>query len=120
MRIKSGDGGIMDQQGYIEKMVIPEKTKFNGERDLTEKEMTLYRSEVGKLNWLSRNLIYLIHRYRFNYRWEFDEGDHFVSVFFSFLFFVSFFSFFLSFETFSFFICLFIYLEGGGDGRLRE
>ena len=44
----------MNQQEYIEKMVIPEKTPFKGERDLTEKEMTLYRSEVGKLNWLSQ------------------------------------------------------------------
>ena len=35
-------------------MIIPEKTNFKGERYLTEKEMTLYRSEVGKLNWLNQ------------------------------------------------------------------
>ena len=51
MKIKNEEGRIrLDQQEYIEKMVIPEKTTFKGGRDLTEKEMTLYRSEVGKLN----------------------------------------------------------------------
>ena len=44
----------MDQQEYIEKMVIPKKTTFKGEKYLPEKEMTFHRSEVGKLNWLSQ------------------------------------------------------------------
>ena len=59
MRTKNEEGRIrLDQQEYIEKMVIPEKTTtFKGGRELTEKEITLYSSEVGKLNWLSQQTI---------------------------------------------------------------
>ena len=39
MRIKSDEGGItLDQEGYIAKILIPDKTKFKRERNLTEKE----------------------------------------------------------------------------------
>ena len=38
VRIKSDEGGIrLDQQGYIEKMVIPDKTKFKEKETLQKK-----------------------------------------------------------------------------------
>ena len=44
----------MDQEGYIKRMDIPDKRLYRGQRLLDKGEMTKYRSDVGKLNWLGQ------------------------------------------------------------------
>ena len=55
MRIENEERKInLDQQEYISKMKILKKEQFNGKRNRSGKTMALFRSEKGKLNWLSQ------------------------------------------------------------------
>ena len=48
---------ILNQWGYVNSIREPEARRFNGNRVLSAKELTEYRSVVGQLNWVSLHTI---------------------------------------------------------------
>jgi len=45
----------LNQRGYVSGIKVPEKRGYIGNREMSERELTLYRSLVGQLNWLSNH-----------------------------------------------------------------
>ena len=52
--IEQREGEIsLNQWGYVNSIKEPETRRFSGNRVLTDKELTEYRSVVGQLNWIA-------------------------------------------------------------------
>lgn len=47
----------LDQKKYVESIKEPESRSFEGLRVLKKKELTLYRSVVGQLNWVAQHTV---------------------------------------------------------------
>jgi ribosomal protein L22 len=52
---RRGEEIILNQEGYLNKIYVPNKIRDHGNRKLNQEEITKYRSLLGQMNWLARN-----------------------------------------------------------------